>query len=91
MSILFLPLRAPDGDHTCNRECKCWETGICPLQPPAATPALASGWRWEGRAAHPCAVVGDALLQPGNEDALEQGFLSLGACGAEVAAESVES
>lgn len=42
-----------------------------PLPPPAATSALAGGqpWRWEGRAVPAtCAGVGDAPLQPGEED-----------------------
>ena len=65
-----------------------------PLPSPAATSALAGGqpWRWEGRAVPAtCAGVGDAPLQPGEEDGLEEGFLYLGACGAEVVAESVAS
>lgn len=64
------------------------------LPPPAATSALVGGqpWSWEGRAVPAtCAGVGDAPLQPGMEDGMEEGFLYLGAHRAEVGPESVAS
>lgn len=87
MSIIFLPSRTPDAAHSSNRGHECWGTGHgpsrLPLPPPAATSAPAGGQRWSGgRRAVPvtCAGVGDAALQPGEEDGLEEVFLYLGAC-----------
>lgn len=87
MSIIFLRLRTPAADHSSNRGHECWGTGTrslpAPAPPPAATSAPAGGQRWRGdRRAVPvtCAGAGDAALQPGEEEGLEEVFLYVGAC-----------